>query len=79
METRNIGDQILNPTSNIKLGAFGHGLGLKFEIGPIQVVKSPPKVEAFNNSWNMPLMTSLIIASSVDPNSWISFLKQFTS
>ena len=24
METRNIGDQILNPTSNIKLGAFGH-------------------------------------------------------
>ena len=48
IETRN-GDQILNSTSNIKLGALGHGLGLKFQIGPIQVVKSPPKVEAFNN------------------------------
>ena len=37
------------------------------------------KFEAFNNSWNMPLMTSLIIVLSVDPNSWILFLKQFTS
>ena len=46
--TRN-GVQILNSTSNIKLGALGHGLGLKFQICPIQVVKSPPKVEAFNN------------------------------
>ena len=72
-------DQILHPASNIKLGALGHGLGLKFEISPIQVVKSPPKVEAFNNSWNMPLMTSLIIVLSFDPNSWILFLKQFTS
>ena len=43
-------DQVLHSASNIKLGALGQGLGLKFEISPIQVIKSPPKVEVFNNS-----------------------------